>query len=287
MVSEQMASDMTSSDAVNELANFLERYPNSLCLTGAGMSTASGIPDYRDREGIRRGRLPVQGPDFRHSEAVQKRYWARSMIGWPVLAKAQPNAGHRAIAQLEANGRLAGLITQNVDGLHQRAGNLNVTELHGSIHSVVCIECGARFSRLHIQSLLEEANRALAGAAAVPAPDGDAHLETEYPADFSIPCCERCAGMLMPDVVFFGDGVPRSRTEEAEKRVRNADAVLVVGSSLMVHSGYRLCRIAAELGKPIAAINLGKTRADHLLSLKTEQPSESLLPLLVRVLGAG
>jgi NAD-dependent SIR2 family protein deacetylase len=286
MVSEQMASNITSGDAVNELADFLERYPNSLCLTGAGMSTASGIPDYRDRDGVRRGRLPVQGPDFRNSEAVRRRYWARSMIGWPVLAGAEPNAGHRAIARLEANGWLGGLITQNVDGLHQRAGNPDVMELHGSIHSVTCVECGARFSRLRIQTLLEEGNRELAGATALPAPDGDAHLDTEYLADFRIPGCEHCAGMLMPDVVFFGDGVPRSRTEDAEQRVRNADAMLVVGSSLMVHSGYRLCKIAAEEGKPIAAINLGKTRADHLLALKTEQSAESVLPLLVRVLGA-
>jgi NAD-dependent SIR2 family protein deacetylase len=273
-------------DRVSELAGFVERYPNLLVLTGAGMSTASGIPDYRDRDGVRRGKAPVQGPDFRGSESVRMRYWARSMAGWPALARAEPNAGHRAIAELEANGKLAAIVTQNVDGLHRRAGNSNVVELHGNIHSVICIECGVRFSRGFIQSLLEEANPDLAGAMAVPAPDGDAHLEPDCLTDFRIPHCVHCAGMLKPDVVFFGDGVPRARTEEAQKKLEDADALLVVGSSLMVYSGYRLCKSAAESGKPIAAINLGKTRADYLLSLKAEAPSEQVLPMLARVLGA-
>jgi NAD-dependent SIR2 family protein deacetylase len=281
-----MAIGIDAKGGVSELAGFLGRYPNLLLLTGAGMSTASGIPDYRDKEGVRRGKAPVQGPDFRASDPVRKRYWARSMVGWPALAQAEPNAGHRAIADMEASGKLAAIVTQNVDGLHQRAGSANIVELHGNIHSVVCLECGVRFSRGFIQSLLEEANPNLVGATALPAPDGDAQLEPEYLADFRIPHCARCAGMLKPDVVFFGDGVPRTRTEEAEKKLENADALLVAGSSLMVHSAYRLCKIAAESGKPIAAINLGKTRADHLLFLKTEERSEQVLPLLARLLSA-
>jgi NAD-dependent SIR2 family protein deacetylase len=270
----------------SKLADFLESYPKLLLLTGAGMSTASGIPDYRDSDGVRRGRAPVQGPDFRASASVRKRYWARSMVGWPTLAQAQPNAGHRAIAELEASGKLAGIVTQNVDGLHQRAGSANITELHGSIHSVVCLECGVHFSRGFIQALLEEANPDLAETTALPAPDGDAQLEPDYLNEFRIPHCLHCTGMLQPNVVFFGDGVPRSRTEEAEQKLENADALLVAGSSLMVHSAFRLCRIAAESGRPIAAINLGKTRADHLLSFKTEERSEQALPLLARLLRA-
>lgn len=273
-------------NSVDELAAFLARHASLLVLTGAGMSTASGIPDYRDRNGVRRGRAPIQGPDFQASDAVRKRYWARSMAGWPVLARAEPNAGHRAIAELETSGKLAAIVTQNVDGLHRRAGSSNVIELHGNIHSVACLECGVRFSRAFIQSLLEEANPDMAGATALPAPDGDAHIEPDGLAGFRVPQCVHCAGMLKPDVVFFGDGVPRCRAEEAERGVQDADAVLVVGSSLMVLSSYRLCRLAAEAGKPIAAINLGTTRADHLLSLKTEQPAEQALPMLVRLLRA-
>jgi NAD-dependent SIR2 family protein deacetylase len=208
------------------------------------------------------------------------------MVGWPVLAKAEPNAGHRAIAQLQGCGPGASVVTQNVDGLHQRAGSVDVVELHGNIHSVICLECGVRFSRAFIQSLLEEANPYLSGATAVPAPDGDAQIEPEYLTDFQIPHCVHCAGVLKPDVVFFGDGVPRSRTAEAEKKLQDADALLVVGSSLMVHSAYRLCRMAAESGKPIAAINLGTTRADPLLSFKVEERSDQLLPLLVDLLRA-
>lgn len=281
-----MAIGIIGRNGVSQLARFLERYPNLLLLTGAGISTASGIPDYRDRDGVRRGKAPLQGQDFRSSDLVRKRYWARSMVGWPTLAHAEPNSGHRAIAELEANGKLAAIITQNVDGLHQRAGSLKIVELHGNIHAVVCVECGVHFSRGSIQSLLEEANPDLAGAMALPAPDGDAQLEPDYLTDFRIPQCVHCAGMLKPDVVFFGDGVPRSRTEEAETKLAHAEALLVVGSSLMVHSGYRLCKIAAESSKPIAAINLGKTRADHLLSLKLEERSEHVLPLLARVLRA-
>jgi NAD-dependent SIR2 family protein deacetylase len=281
-----MAIGIDEKFGVSRLADFLERYPKLLLLTGAGMSTASGIPDYRDSDGVRRGKAPVQGPDFRASASVRKRYWARSMVGWPTLAQAEPNAGHRAIAELEASGKLAGIVTQNVDGLHQRAGSANIVELHGSIHSVVCLECGVHFSRGFIQALLEEANPDLAETTALPAPDGDAQLEPDYLTEFRIPHCLHCTGMLQPNVVFFGDGVPRSRTEEAEEKLENADAMLVAGSSLMVHSAFRLCKIAAESGKPIAAINLGKTRADHLLSFKTEERSEQALPLLARLLRA-
>jgi len=290
--------------AARQLAAFFERHATVLMLTGAGMSTASGIPDYRDRDGVRRGNAPVQGPDFRRHEAVRKRYWARSMVGYPSLARAEPNPGHRAIAALQAQGRLAGLVTQNVDGLHQRAGSADVVELHGSIHAVVCLDCGARFPRPLVQRLLEQANpgranpgranpgranpgpggASLAAAEARPLPDGDAQLEPAHLADFHLPLCVHCAGTLKPDVVFFGDGVERERAEAAQQQLARADALLVVGSSVMVYSSFRLCRQAAEAGKPVAALNFGMTRADHLLSWKAEAAAEQVLPLLAGLL---
>ncbi|WP_313705559.1 NAD-dependent protein deacetylase [Massilia sp.] len=279
-------SDESAERLAAQLAEFLVRHPKTLVLTGAGLSTASGIPDYRDRDGVRRGRPPIQGPEFRRSELVRRRYWARSMIGWPVLARAAPNAGHEALAALEGAGRLGSLLTQNVDGLHQRAGSRAVLELHGNIHSVLCIDCGARMPRALVQQQLVDANPGLSGAMATPLPDGDAQLEPDALDDFRLPWCPHCNGTLMPDVVFFGDNVPPPRTACALAQMDAADALLVVGSSLMVYSGFRFCRLAAEGAKPIAAVNLGRTRADHLFKLKLEASAEALLPHVARLLGA-
>ncbi|HWJ93676.1 MAG TPA: NAD-dependent protein deacetylase, partial [Telluria sp.] len=259
-------------------------HPRTLVLTGAGLSTASGIPDYRDRDGVRRGKMPVQGPEFRRSLAVQRRYWARSMVGYRAMAEASPNAGHRALAALEARSRIGPLITQNVDGLHHQAGSHAVLELHGNIHSVICMTCRAQFPRAFIQLQLVEANPALARAAAAFLPDGDAQLEPEALDHFTLPECTHCGGLLAPDVVFFGDNVPPARTAIALERMERADGLLVVGSSLMVYSGFRFCRLAQEAGKPIAAVNLGRTRADHMLALKIEESAEQLLPLVQALL---
>lgn len=279
-----MAEGLTVHDRAQVLAEFLQRHPNALVLTGAGLSTASGIPDYRDRDGVRRGKMPVQGPEFRRSLAVQRRYWARSMVGYRAMADACPNAGHRALAALEARRRIGPLITQNVDGLHHQAGSHAALELHGNIHSVVCLACRAQFPRAHIQQQLVEANPALAGATAHFLPDGDAQLEPEALDGFRLPECTHCGGMLAPDVVFFGDNVPPARTAIALERMARADALLVVGSSLMVYSGFRFCRLAQEAGKPIAAVNLGRTRADPMLALKIEESAEQLLPLVQELL---
>lgn len=273
--------DTPAIDALPLLADFIALHPGALVLTGAGISTASGIPDYRDRDGVRRGRLPVQGPEFRRDEAVRRRYWARSMAGYPALRQARPNQAHHALAALQQQGRVGGLLTQNVDGLHQRAGSPALLELHGNIHRVICLDCHASFARADIQHQLEALNPALRGAVAAPAPDGDAHLEPDALATLHIPACAYCAGLLKPDVVFFGDGVPRSDTERAVAMMNHASALLVIGSSLMVYSGFRFCRLAAAAGKPIAAINLGKTRADELLSLKIAASAESILPDLL------
>lgn len=267
-------------DQIDELASFLITHRQVLVLTGAGISTASGIPDYRGRDGVRRGRAPVQGPEFRKFDAVRKRYWARSMIGYPTLAAAAPNAAHRAIAELQADGLLGPMMTQNVDGLHQRAGSRDVLELHGNIHGVVCLDCHAAFTRAFVQGVLEELNPSVTGAVAAAAPDGDAHVEPDGLAGFHIPHCVHCGGVLQPDVVFFGDGVAPASTVRALGLMEAADALLVVGSSLTVFSGFRFCRMAAASSKPIAAINLGVTRADDLLSLKIDGAAEQLLPAL-------
>jgi NAD-dependent SIR2 family protein deacetylase len=272
------------STQVDQLSRFLAPLRRVLVLTGAGISTASGIPDYRGPDGIRRGKAPVQGPDFRKFEAVRKRYWARSMVGYPALARAAPNAAHRAIAELQADARLGGLITQNVDGLHQRAGSGDVIELHGNIHGVVCLDCHASFPRRFVQELLEELNPGVHGAAAATtiaaAPDGDAHLEPDALAEFHVADCIHCGGTLKPGVVFFGDGVAPACSAQALAAMEAADALLVVGSSLMVFSGFRFCRMAAASGKPIAAINRGITRADDLFNLKIDGSAERLLPAL-------
>ena len=267
-------------EQIAQLAEFLNRHRRVLVLTGAGISTASGIPGYRDEEGVRRGRAPIQGPEFRRSDAVRRRYWARSMVGWPVLAGAQPNPGHHAVAQLERAGHLHMTITQNVDGLHQRAGSERLIELHGNIHLVRCLECRSIYQRAAIQQRLAQDNPAMLATSAQPLPDGDAQVEPEALEDFTVPVCGQCGGMLQPDVVFFGDNVPPERTSAALNAMEEADALLVVGSSLVVFSGYRFCRLAAQAGKPIAAINAGKTRADDLISLKVAAPAQAILPRL-------
>lgn len=280
--SQHSASD---TEAAERLAQFLQHHPGVLLLTGAGISTASGIPDYRDTDGVRRGNAPVQGPDFRRQEAVQRRYWARSMVGYPTLSRAAPNPGHLAIAQLAQQGKVGSLVTQNVDGLHQRAGSTGVTELHGSIHAVVCLDCHAHYARRTVQDMLEYDNPQMVGATATPAPDGDALLEPGQLASFQLPRCLHCGGTLKPDVVFFGDGVPAACAAEAAQKMTDASALLVIGSSVMVYSSFRLCRMAAEHGKPVAAINLGKTRADELLAFKIEAPAQTLLPAVAALLG--
>jgi NAD-dependent SIR2 family protein deacetylase len=270
----------------HQLVEFLRRHQRVLALTGAGLSTASGIPGYRDKDGVRRGRAPIEGPEFRRNEATRRRYWARSMVGWSTLSGAHPNEGHRALAELEAGGHVSAVITQNVDGLHQRAGARNLIELHGNIHQVVCLGCRRRIARAALQDRLTDTNPEFANVLAQPLPDGDAQLEPDSLEDFMVPECEACGGMLQPDVVFFGDNVPKDVTEAAFARMAEADALLVVGSSLMVFSGYRFCRMAAQDGKPIAAVNAGKTRADELLAFKVEAAAQDVLPRVVQLLSA-
>jgi NAD-dependent SIR2 family protein deacetylase len=266
----------------DRLSGFVRRHARLFVLSGAGISTASGIPDYRDQDGRWKRSPPVNGPDFVRSAAVRRRYWARSMIGWPAIANARPNPAHRALAQLQSADRIHRLVTQNVDGLHQRAGSQNVIELHGSIAQVVCLDCKLRLERSDVQRWLEAANPSRVGQRAASAPDGDADVDPAAWDDFAAPDCPHCGGMLKPNVVFFGDSVPRERVGEAVEALQQADAMLVVGSSLMLYSGYRFCDLARHLQKPMAAINLGRTRADHLFQVKVERPCTEALVDLAR-----
>lgn len=270
----------TDSHTLDDLHDFMQRYPRLFVLTGAGISTDSGIPGYRDDNGDWKRSAPITLQEFLGTQAMRQRYWARSMVGWPVVARAQPNPAHVALARLEAAGHVPTLVTQNVDGLHQRAGSREVIELHGGIDGVTCLDCGTHHSRATIQQTLEAENPALLNVSAETAADGDAHLEWHDLATFRVPVCSNCGGLLKPAVVFFGESVPKERVEAASHALDAADAVLVVGSSLMVYSGYRFCVWAQKLGKPIAAINLGRTRADPLLALKIMAPCADTLTAL-------
>jgi NAD-dependent SIR2 family protein deacetylase len=263
------------------LRDFLERHSRLFVLTGAGCSTASGIPDYRDADGEwRRGR-PVLLQDFLTSAAARRRYWARSLVGWRRMRAARPNAAHRSLATLESRGRVRQLVTQNVDGLHEAAGSRNVIDLHGRVDVVRCLACDERVPRDAVQSRLVERNPTFAALAAVEAPDGDAALEGIDFAAFEVPSCDACGGLLKPDVVFFGESVPAERVRRAFAALELCDAMLVVGSSLMVLSGYRFVKTMAELDKPIAAVNLGRTRADELFALKVAARCDDALAYLL------
>jgi NAD-dependent SIR2 family protein deacetylase len=271
---------------VHSLHEFVERHPKLFVLSGAGISTASGIPCYRDREGQRTGRAPILLKDFLGSDYARRRYWARSLIGWPVVAGAQPNQAHHAVRALAARSRVHRLVTQNVDGLHTRAGNPDVIELHGNIGRVRCMSCGESHTRANVQRMLEALNPDFIGHVAPDLPDGDAHIEDLDFESFDIPGCMRCGGVLKPDVVFFGESVPRELVQDAARSLESADAMLVLGSSLMVYSGFRFCEWAVKSGKPIAAVNIGKTRADALLALKVEAPCSEALGALIEQLDA-
>lgn len=266
---------------MDSLPEFLDRHPRLLVLTGAGCSTGSGIPDYRDADGQWKRQPPVTGQAFMADLRVRQRYWARSLLGWPRLQAASPNDSHRALVALEQRGQVELLLTQNVDGLHQAAGSVQVLDLHGRIDQVRCMACAHRQSRAAWQQALLRHNADWADLHAAAAPDGDADLEGQDFSRFDVPACPDCGGILKPDVVFFGENVPAARVERAMAALARADALLVVGSSLMVWSGYRFARMAAEQGKPIAAVNRGRTRADELLSLKLDQDCAAALGFLL------
>ncbi len=263
---------MTSRNASAALRAFLECHRRIFVLTGAGCSTDSGIPDYRDARGSWKRPRPVMLQAFLAEPQTRRRYWARSLVGWSRFRKAQPNAAHLALARLERSDRIELLVTQNVDRLHQAAGSEAVIDLHGRLDQVRCMDCGHLIDREAIQLELIERNAAWADLEACEAPDGDAELDDRDFSSFEVPPCSSCGGLLKPHVVFFGESVPPQRVESAMRALARSDAMLVVGSSLMVYSGYRFAEAAARAAKPIAAVNLGCTRADDLLALKIEEP---------------
>lgn len=255
-----------------------------VALTGAGCSTESGIPDYRG-EGRPARRAPIRYREFIDSEAHRRRYWARAVVGWSTVATARPNPAHHALAALEDAGVLAGVITQNVDGLHHAAGSRRVVELHGSLSRVRCLGCGALVGRADLQRRLLDANPDWLAQAAVAAPDGDAVLPDDVVDAFRVDACRRCGGVLKPDVVFFGENVPRPVVDDAWTLFGDAELLLVVGSSLAVFSGFRFVLRAAERGVPIAIVNRGPTRGDDRAAVRLDGTAGTVLPALVTSLG--
>jgi NAD-dependent SIR2 family protein deacetylase len=262
----------------------LASYKSVLALTGAGLSTESGIPDYRSPEALARPRRPIHGPEFVRSEGVRKRYWARSTLGWERMRLAQPNAGHRALASLERSGVIARVITQNVDRLHHKAGSRKVTELHGALADVNCLACGAIEDRDALQTRILALNPGWTSQGTTTAPDGDAEVPTDRVERFEVPTCTQCGGVLKPRVVFFGDNVPRATVDEGMSAVEAAQLLLVVGSSLAVFSGYRFLRRAVDCGIPIAIVNRGPVRGEEHAVLKVEASTGATLNALATAL---
>ncbi len=252
------------------LADFIQSYSSIFVLTGAGVSTASGLPNYRDEAGNRMHQKPMEYRDFVHQRASRQRYWARSAVAWQRFVQARPNPAHHALVRLQSLMKVSRLVTQNVDRLHQQAGSRDVIDLHGNLEKTVCLDCGGKASRDRFQHRLLASNPGLAQLSAQPLPDGDALIDNFEPDLIRVPGCETCGGRLKPDVVFFGETVPADRVRECFDVLQGSDAMLVVGSSLMVYSGLRFVRQAFQKKLPILAINRGLTRADELFDCKIE-----------------
>lgn len=259
------------------LSAFLATHRKLVVLTGAGISYQSGIPTYRDNTGKWLSRTPIQEQAFLQDEHTRRRYWARSWYGWPLIRDAQPNSAHVALAQLEARGSIQLLITQNVDRLHQKAGSANVLDLHGRVDRVRCLACEHMHTRADVQAILKATNEWPETIPQTPRPDGDMDIPDDLLDDLVPPTCTACGGVLMPDVVFFGGNVPKTTVQQCMEAVEAADALLVVGSSLTVFSGFRFCRHAHKFEKPIAIANPGTTRADEFAQLRLYSPAETLL----------
>lgn len=274
----------TPDKADSQLHDFVNQHPGLFVLTGAGCSTASGLGDYRDKRGEWKRAKPITGQTFTGNERARKRYWARSSVGWPAFSQATPGPAHTALQAMQGNGYIQYLVTQNVDQLHQKAGHERVVDLHGVLADVRCVICKHTISRDEFQIKLIENNAWLSSLSAEHAPDGDADLDIDNLDNLHIPPCQQCSGLLKPDVVFFGESVPRPKVQAAMNALALADAVLVVGSSLMVYSGFRFCREAQRLGKPLAIVNDGVTRADELCTLKVPGDCGSRLSTLCQSL---
>ncbi|HEY2791133.1 MAG TPA: NAD-dependent protein deacetylase [Micromonosporaceae bacterium] len=256
-------------------------------LSGAGLSTESGIPDYRGPSGLARRATPMTYQSFVGDPAARQRYWARSYIGWRTFSGAAPNAGHHAVTTLERSGLLSGIVTQNVDGLHQASGATGVIDLHGSLDRVICLDCGNTVGRAEFDRRLREANPAFDARVTAINPDGDVDLDDADVADFRVIACSVCpGGMLKPDVVFFGESVPRDRVASCFDVVERSSALVVLGSSLTVMSGRRFVLRACKLGIPVAIVNQGVTRSDEVASVVVDAALGQALPALVELLAS-
>lgn len=274
-------SSVCSSD-VDNLLDFLNKSKKLLTVSGAGISTESGIPDYRSEEvGVYHRRVnfkPIQHQEFISSEAVRKRYWLKNFIGWPTFSLKKPNATHFSLTALEEAQKLICIVTQNVDNLHYKAGSKNVIELHGSGYRVKCLTCDTKIDRHDFQEQLKILNPYHSVETFTMNPDGDVDIDENVVNDFIVPECQKCSGILQPDIVFFGGNVPRGKVERVNDFVQECDSVLVLGSTLTVFSSYRIILKAVECFKPIAIVNIGKTRGDSQASLKINARCGEILP---------
>ena len=275
-------------DALERVADLLGDGGGIAVLSGAGLSTESGIPDYRGATGSLRRHTPMTYQEFISSEAGRQRYWARSHVGWRTINRAEPNAGHRAVAALGRSGHVSGVITQNVDGLHRAAGTADAVELHGNLDRVICLGCGARSTRAQLDRRLREGNPGFQAASTRINPDGDVELDAAAVTAFRTVPCEACrTGILKPDVVFFGENVPKPRVQQCYDLIDRSRGLLVLGSSLTVMSGLRFVRYAAKADKPVAIINQGETRGDAQAAVRVDLPLGPALTRLTEMVGAG
>ncbi|XP_004928926.1 NAD-dependent protein deacylase Sirt4 [Bombyx mori] len=269
------------------LKEFLTNHNKILILTGAGISTESGIPDYRSEDvGLyaRSNHKPIQYQEFVKYPKVRQRYWARNYIGWPRFSCVQPNVTHLCIRELEKKGKVTSIVTQNVDRLHHKAGSEKVIELHGTSYLVQCLKCPYEIDRHELQEILTENNPDMESSFSMIRPDGDVELSREQVEKFRAPLCPKCEGPLKPDIVFFGDNVPKYRVEQVRKEVTSSDAVFVMGSSLTVYSSYRIILQARDEHKNIAILNIGPTRADDIVNIKVSTKCGDVLPELCKSL---
>lgn len=256
-----------------KLKEFIVDHNNTCILTGAGISTESGIPDYRS-EGVglyaRSSHRPVLYRDFCKSDAIRRRYWARNYVGWPRFSSLKPNNTHKILKKLEDAKKVRCIVTQNVDNLHAKAGSRRVIELHGTAFKVMCLNCDQRICRYYLQDIFNKLNPHMSAICQMIRPDGDVDLLQEQVEEFVVPACEYCGGILKPDIIFFGDNVPCQVVESVKYNVEHSDSLLVLGSTLTTYSAYRIILQANNAGKPIAILNIGKTRADNLADIKVE-----------------
>ncbi|KAM6979959.1 NAD-dependent protein lipoamidase sirtuin-4, mitochondrial [Aplochiton taeniatus] len=276
-------SSTVDAHALEQLQTFLSRAKRLFVISGAGLSTESGIPDYRS-EGVglyaRTDRRPMQHAEFIRSAKSRQRYWARNYVGWPQFSNHKPNSAHITLKMWEDKGKVHWLVTQNVDALHSKAGHQRLTELHGCAHRVMCLGCGTISPREELQRRFAALNPDWVAQAGSVAPDGDVFLEDEQVLHFRVPSCKDCGGILKPEVTFFGDTVKKGTVQFVHERLAESDAVLVTGSSLQVYSGYRFLLTASDRKLPVAILNIGPTRADHLAELRVSARCGEVLPVI-------